>query len=69
MTQQFKTNLNCAMCVRSVTNFLNEVPGVENWQVDTDNPEKTLTVEGSASADKIMEAVDEAGFDITLKKD
>lgn len=67
MTKQFKTNINCNNCVRSVTNFLNEVPGVEKWAVDTDNPEKILTVEGSASSEEIMEAVDDAGFDIEEK--
>ena len=69
MTHQFKTNINCANCVRSVTNFLNEVPGVERWQVDTDDPLKTLTVQGTASTEAILEAVDEAGFDIEVKND
>ncbi|MEL6660603.1 MAG: heavy-metal-associated domain-containing protein [Bacteroidota bacterium] len=69
MTQQFKTNINCGMCVRSVTNFLNEVPGIEHWEVDTDSPEKILTVEGSVTPETILAAVDDAGFDITPKKD
>ena len=68
MTKQFKTNLNCSNCVRSVTNFLNEVPGVEKWSVDTDHPDKILTVEGAASSEEIMEAVDDAGFDIEEKE-
>ena len=69
MTQQFKTNINCAMCVRSVTNFLNEVPGIERWEVDTDNPDKILTVEGPVKPEAIVEAIDDAGFDISLKQD
>ena len=69
MTQQFETNINCAMCVRSVTNFLNEVPGIERWEVDTESQEKVLTVEGSVTPETILAAVDDAGFDITPKKD
>jgi copper chaperone CopZ len=66
MTQQFKTNINCSNCVRAVTNFLNDVPGITKWSVDTDNPEKILTVEGSAKQEDIEEAIDDAGFDISL---
>ena len=69
MTQQFKTNINCAMCVRSVTNFLNEVPGIEHWEVDTDNPDKILTVEGRVKPEAVVEAIDDAGFDISLKQE
>ena len=64
MTLHFKTNINCANCVRSVTNFLNEVEGLESWQVDTDNPDKILTVVGNVNAATVVEAVADAGFDI-----
>ncbi len=61
---QFKTNINCSNCVRAVTGFLDEVPGVEQWRVDTDDPEKVLTVEGPAvEAAAVIEAVEDAGFD------
>lgn len=60
----FKTNINCSNCVRSVTGFLNEVEGIKHWEVDTDNPEKILTVEGNVGVEAIVEAVEDAGFDI-----
>jgi len=66
MTQQFKTNINCGNCVRTVTNFLNDVEGIEQWKVDTDNPDKILTVTGAASAAAIVEAIEDAGFDIEV---
>lgn len=62
----FKTNINCGNCIKAVTNFINEVEGVKSWEVDTDNPDKLLTVEGAADAAAIIEAVEDAGFDITL---
>jgi copper chaperone len=65
----FKTNINCGNCVRSVTGFLNEVPAIESWSVDTDNPAKILTVVGtSLKAEQVIAAVEEAGFDIELDR-
>lgn len=64
MLQTFKTNINCGSCVRSVTGFLDSVPGVTIWRVDVDSPDKILSVEGKASQLSIVEAVEEAGFDI-----
>ncbi len=61
---QFKTNIHCNGCIRSVTGFINEVPGIEHWEVDLENPDKILTVEGNVTTQAIMDAVQEAGFDI-----
>ena len=69
-TYKFKTNINCGNCVRSVTGFLDEVPNVKSWAVDTENPDKILTVEGEAvSLEAVIEAVDDAGFEIELVKE
>ena len=67
MKLKFKTNINCGNCVKSVSGFINEVPDIEEWTVDTENPEKILTVTGKQlTAQAIIEAVEEAGFDIEL---
>lgn len=64
-TLKFKTNINCGNCVRSVTGFLGDVEGIDHWEVDTTVAEKWLTVQGSASEAAIVEAVEDAGFEIT----
>lgn len=61
---QFKTNINCNNCVRSVSGFINDVAGLEKWTVDIENPEKILTVEGDFDKNAVVEAVEDAGFDI-----
>lgn len=66
MALQFKTNINCGNCIRTVSGFLNDVKGIDQWQVDTTNPDKILTVEGDVSAETVQEAVEEAGFDAEL---
>ncbi len=62
---KFKTNINCGSCIKAVTGFINEVDGIESWEVDTQNPDKILSVAGAAiQADHIMAAVKDAGFEI-----
>ncbi|HKK80266.1 MAG TPA: heavy-metal-associated domain-containing protein [Phaeodactylibacter sp.] len=64
-TLQFKTTINCSNCVRAVTGFLDDVEGVKEWKVDTGHPDKVLTVKGEqVQPDAVIEAVEDAGFDI-----
>lgn len=65
MTLKFKTTINCGNCVRTVTPFLNELEGVQSWNVDTENADKILTIETeSVSADTVVETIEDLGFDI-----
>jgi len=60
---QFKTNIKCSGCVATVTPHLNALAGVQQWEVDTANPDKVLTVlVDGAKADQIKETVQQAGF-------
>ena len=62
--QEFKTNINCGSCVRSVTPFLDDLSGVTIWRVDVEQEDKILTVEGDVPVADILRMVEEAGFDI-----
>lgn len=62
-TLQFKTNINCGGCVAKVTPFVNQLEEVENWKVDTANPDKILIVSGEdLSCELIQQKVQQAGF-------
>jgi copper chaperone len=62
-TLQFKTNINCGGCVAKVTPFVNQLEEVENWKVDTANPDKILIVSGEElSCELIQQKVQQAGF-------
>jgi copper chaperone len=64
-TLQFKTTINCGSCIKAVTPALNQAAGAGNWQVDTANPAKILTVTSDqATAAQIVQAVEAAGFEI-----
>ena len=59
----FKTNINCSGCVKAVTPHMEKTEGINNWKVDTENPDKVLTVEAEGiDADDIIEVVEKAGF-------
>lgn len=59
---KFKTNIKCGGCVAKVTPGLNETAGVDQWEVDINNPEKILTVSYDGNEDSIISAVKKAGF-------
>jgi copper chaperone CopZ len=61
-TRRYRTNLNCGGCVAAVTPHLEALAQVRRWTVDTQQPDKVLTVEGDAPADTITAAVEQAGF-------
>ncbi|WP_400191901.1 heavy-metal-associated domain-containing protein [Hymenobacter sp. B81] len=63
-TLRFKTNINCGGCIKAVTPTLNEVVGAGNWQVDTNSPDKILTVNtDELTAAAVVAAVEDAGFE------
>jgi copper chaperone len=62
-TLKFKTNIKCGGCIAKVTPVLNDTKGVNRWEVDTDNPEKILSVDAEGiSAEEVVKKVNEAGF-------
>jgi len=62
-TIKLKTNIKCGGCVATVTPFLNQSVGEGNWQVDTQNPDKVLTVKTvGVNADTVKKAVQQAGY-------
>ncbi|MFA7445597.1 MAG: heavy-metal-associated domain-containing protein [Flavobacteriaceae bacterium] len=66
-TLKFKTNINCSACVAKVTPVLNENTSVEKWEVDTQNPNKILTVEGQEiNQDQLIQSLEKIGYKATL---
>jgi len=64
-TLTFKTNINCSNCVAKVTPFLNSDKSITKWEVDTNSPDKTLSVKGKhISSAAIRTLVAKAGFKI-----
>lgn len=61
-TQKFRTDIKCSGCLSKVTPHLIEALGENNWEVDFNNPAKTLSVKGETSVDIVKEAVQKAGF-------
>ena len=64
----FTTNIQCSNCLSKVSPKLNEQSGIQAWQVDLQDPARTLTVETDVlNPEDIQKAVLKAGFIATLK--
>lgn len=62
---KFKTTINCGNCVNLVRPDLDGEPEIERWEVDTQNPDKVLTVSGQdITRERVMSVVRDAGFEI-----
>lgn len=63
-TYKFKTNIKCGNCVAAVTPFLNGISEIEDWEVDTKSPDKTLTIiaEDNLKSAKVITALNKAGY-------
>ena len=65
MKLAYKTSINCQNCVRAVSGFIESVEEVSDWTVDTNHPDKILSVELHGDSDAaLIEAVEDAGFEI-----
>ena len=59
-TLKFKTTINCGSCIAKVKPVLDNQEDISKWDVDTENPDKILTVHG--------ENIDEADLVKVLQK-
>lgn len=66
-TLKFKTTIKCGGCIATVTPFLSQIEGISTWSVDTNSPEKILTVDvENVSSEKIISALNSAGYQAVL---
>ena len=62
---QFKTNINCSGCVATVKPLLDKAEGIENWEVNTSDKSKILTVHSHGITEQqIIDTVQKSGFKI-----
>ena len=67
-TQLAVVGMNCGACVNHVTKALQEVPGVQEVQVDLASGTATVQHDGSAPLETLMDAVSEAGYETSAKE-
>lgn len=66
-TIKLKTNINCGGCKAKVAPYLNANPGIKEWNVDTVNPQKVITVQTeNLKNDDITELIRKSGFKAEL---
>jgi copper chaperone len=67
-TIKFKTNIKCGGCIDTVSPHLNALTAVQEWTVDTNVPEKILTVKGDTRTitPQVIAALEKAGYTAEL---
>jgi copper chaperone len=68
-TTKFKTTLKCSGCVATVTPFLDAAVGKNNWKVDLNSPSKIMTVEDGNDPQKVVQAMERAGYKAEVFKE
>lgn len=63
-TLKFKTTIKCSGCVAAVTPVLDKTVGKDNWKVDTEIPEKILSINSpqEVSEADLIKAIASAGY-------
>ena len=60
---KFKTNINCSGCVAAVKPQLDNAEGILQWDVDTTNKEKILTVRSEGITEQqVIDTIKKAGY-------
>ncbi|WP_437918882.1 heavy-metal-associated domain-containing protein [Sphingobacterium sp. LRF_L2] len=60
---QFKTNINCGNCIAKVKPHLDKLEGILDWNVDTENQDKILTVQSeNVTKEDVINAIKKTGF-------
>ena len=60
--KKYKSTIQCAGCIATVTPVLNEIAGVGQWAVDTASPSKILTIQGEIAPEKVAQALAKVGY-------
>ena len=64
---QFKTNINCGGCIASVKPHLDSAEGICEWNVDTANKDKILTVKSEGiTGDEVVAILKKIGYKAEL---
>ena len=63
-----KSNINCNNCIQKVTPFLNKEVKIVAWEVDTQNPDKLITVKGEDLTFELIErTLRPSGFKVEMR--
>jgi copper chaperone len=66
-THQFKTNINCGGCIEKIAPFFNNEKNILQWEVDTKDKNKILTIQfNGITENEIMQIAEKAGFSIKI---
>jgi len=63
---RFKTNIESNQSVACISNFIDRMNGVKNWEVDLKSPDKVLTIRGTMQrSTSMVRKASNAGYQLT----
>ena len=69
-TLKFKSNINCTGCLSKVTPVMNDEKAIQQWDVNLEHDDRTLTVEtNDLSAEEVQKIVGKVDFKAQLIED
>lgn len=64
---KFKSNLTCQGCVNKVKPYLEKLD-IDDWNVDLNNKDSLVIIEGNVKQQEVIDAFAAAGYDVKPKK-
>ncbi len=61
-TKLFKTNAKCGGCVADIGSELDKFLATDQWRIDLSTPDRLLYVTADVPDERIIAAVEQAGF-------
>ena len=60
---KFKTSLKCDGCIAAIKPGIEQIQGIESWNVDLASPDKVLSISSSRPvSDEVISAVKKTGY-------
>lgn len=64
---KFKTNIKCNGCIAKVAPVLDKEKNINKWNVDLNDPERTLVIEGEIKPEEVQELLGQVGYKAEIK--
>ena len=66
-TKEYTSNIHCNSCIAKVAPHFDAAEDIDFWAVNLEDPQHTLTVEGSITPTAMQALAEKAGYTVALK--
>lgn len=66
MQYTFATSMHCARCATTVSQILDDIETIDDYEIQLEHPQNLLLVEGSVQPQQIIDALADVGYEAKL---